>query len=246
VDTLTETFEERLQEIEEYLNLLDALERQVREGPPKIGGSPITAQQQKILYSSVYLQLYNLVEATVTWCVEAVTAAAADSGRWLPTDLSVELRREWIRYQARTHVDLNVDNRLETAIKFFDYVAAASPILEWSVEKGGGGNWDDHEIEDISIRLGCRLEISAEVLKAAKREIRDEKNALELVKDFRNKLAHGNLSFTECGDGVTVGDLRDIKNRTATYLRAIVFAFCAYIERYEFLVPTRRPAPAGT
>jgi len=38
VDTLTETFEERLQEIDAYLDLLDALERQVHDGPPRIGG----------------------------------------------------------------------------------------------------------------------------------------------------------------------------------------------------------------
>ena len=112
MDTLTETFEERLQEIDAYLDLLDALERQVHDGPPKIGGGTITAQQQKILYSAVYLQLYNLVEATVTWCLDAVCTAAADNGRWLPGDLTSELRREWIRTKARTHVNLTEDNRL--------------------------------------------------------------------------------------------------------------------------------------
>ena len=64
MDPLTESFEERLQEIEVYLDLLEHLEQQVAIGPPKIGESSITTQQQKILYSSVYLQLYNLVEAT--------------------------------------------------------------------------------------------------------------------------------------------------------------------------------------
>ena len=56
------SFEERLIEIESYLELLEALENQVRRGLPQFGedGSTITVQQQKILYSSVYLQLYNL------------------------------------------------------------------------------------------------------------------------------------------------------------------------------------------
>ena len=48
MDPPVEQFEERLQEIETYLDLLDALERQVREGPPKIGGENITSQQQKV------------------------------------------------------------------------------------------------------------------------------------------------------------------------------------------------------
>ena len=60
MDQLTQIFEGALQEIEAYLDLLEALERQVREGPPRIGGAAITTQQQKILYSSVYLQLCDL------------------------------------------------------------------------------------------------------------------------------------------------------------------------------------------
>ena len=75
---LTRAFEERLQEIEAYLDLLATLEDQIRSGPPRIGEAIVTSQQQKILYSSVYVQIYNLVEATITWCVEGVCAAAAD------------------------------------------------------------------------------------------------------------------------------------------------------------------------
>ena len=50
MDILSEAFEERLQEIETYLDLLDSLERQLRDRQPVLGGVPITAQQQKILY----------------------------------------------------------------------------------------------------------------------------------------------------------------------------------------------------
>src|ERR1700685_2618871 len=127
-DTLNQTFEERLQEIETYLDLLEALERQVQKGFPEIGGGAVYAQPQKILYSSVYLQLYNLVEATVTWCVDAVCAAAAHGGRWRPGDLSEALRREWVRYMARTHVDLNHENRLECAVSLCDSLIQALPV----------------------------------------------------------------------------------------------------------------------
>ena len=241
MDTLTQAFEERLQEINAYLDLLDSFEREVREGPPKIGGTSITGQQQKILYSSAYLQLYNLVEATVTWCVKAVCTAVTNNGSWLPTDLSEQLRKEWIRVQARTHVPLNPDKRLVSAIAFFDCIAAVLPVAAWSVEIGGGGNWDEIEIEDISRRLGCSLEVSQSVLTGIKRKIRDDKNALGLIKHLRNRLAHGELSFAECGDGVTVGDLRDIKDCTEAYLREVVAAFRSFIDRHEYLAPMRRP-----
>ncbi len=111
----SQAFEDRLQEIEAYLDLLESLEKQVQTGTPRIGGkkdgATITVQQQKILYSSVYLQLYNLIESTVTSCIDAVCAAIVNN--WRPCDLSAEMRREWVRFTARTHIELNYDNRLE-------------------------------------------------------------------------------------------------------------------------------------
>ena len=183
---LTIAFEDRLQEIDAYLTLLDALERQIREGPPRIGGELITTQQQKILYSSVYLQLYNLVEATANWCVNAVTAAAADAGRWRPGDLATELRREWVRTHSRTHIELNVENRLATAVEFCDRLIQGLPVTEWEIEKGGGGNWDDQALENITARIGFELRVSLEAYQGIKRKMREDQGALGLVKLLRN------------------------------------------------------------
>lgn len=243
MDTLREAFEERLQEIEAYLDLLEALERQVRDGrPPQIGGAAITAQQQRILYSSVYLQLYNLIEATVTWCVEAVTMAATGDGTRLPGHLAAPIRREWVRVTAKTHAALNPKHRLDTAVHMCDQLVKALPVLAWAIEKGNAGNWDDTAIEAITKRLGCALNISTPVYSNVKRKIRDDKGPLALVRDFRNRLAHGSLSFTECGDGITVVELREIKDKTALYLREVVASFRTYIDAHEYLTPDQRPA----
>jgi len=238
-DTLNQTFEERLQEIEAYLDLLEALERQVQTGPPVIGGATITTQQQKILYSCVFLQLYNLIEATVTWCVSAVSEAASEQGRWKPGDLTAKLRREWVRATARTHIDLNQENRLDCAVELCELLIRSSPVSKFTVAIRA--NWDDQEIETITERIGCELQISKDVLQGIKRHIRDDKGALALIRDLRNRLGHGSLSFSECGAGMTVPELRDLKQRTALYLREVVAGFRAYIDSYEFLVPARRP-----
>jgi len=60
---LLSMFKERQLEVEIYIDFLQSIEDQAREGPPKLVGAkyPISTQQQKILYSSVYLQLYNLL-----------------------------------------------------------------------------------------------------------------------------------------------------------------------------------------
>lgn len=242
---LREAFEERLQEIEVYLDLLDAFEQQAQLGPPKLFGldTRISAAQQKILYSGVYLQLYSLVEATITRCLEAVCTAADGKG-WRPGDLSDLVRREWVRSVARTHEDLNHDNRLTYALEMFNALVGASPVSRFSVSNGGG-NWDDGQIESMFRRLGFAPRLSEKVRTAVKRHVRDDKGALALIKHLRNKLAHGNLSFVECGEGVTVSDLRSLKEATADYLREVVDSFTTSLAAHEYLRPERRPAGAG-
>ncbi len=241
MEALTQVFDERLQEIEAYLDLLDALDRQVQSGvPPTIGGSLITVKQQRILYSAVYLQLYNLVEATVSWCVDAICNAAAQ-GTWVTADLSPELRREWVRLTARTHLNLNEDNRLVHAVEALEHVLRGDRV-SWPGESGRKGNWDDDEIDALSAQLGCELHLSPGVYKGVKRPIRDDKGPLRLIRDLRNRLAHGSISFEECGTGITVRDLRDTKNLTVDYLREVVAAYGAHVDEYKFLIPAKRPA----
>ncbi len=239
---LTQFFNERLEEIETYLDLLDALDRQVQGGPPEIGGAPITVRQQRILYSAVYLQLYNLVEATVTWCTEAICDAAATGGQWQTADLSTELRREWVRLTARTHLPLNEDNRLTYAAEAMEKLIRSEPV-SWPSDRARKGNWDDDEIAALSEKLGCELRLSPEVRTAVKQPIRDDKGPLRLIRELRNRLAHGSLSFEECGTGVTVGDLRATKEKTVLYLRAVVEAFGTHVDEHRFLVPSKRPSP---
>jgi len=239
------SFDERSNEIDIYLDFLLGLEEQVRIGPPKVGDGPtITAVQQRILYSSVYLQLYNLVESTVTKCLSALTAAISRGNQWLPSDLSSELRREWVRYLAQTHTDLSYETRLTNSLKMCNHLINSLPTGRFDIAKGGGGNWDDEEIYRISKRLGCALRITPESSEAAKRPFRDDCGALKLVAKLRNELAHGSVSFSECGSGTTVRELKDLKWRVATYLTDVISSFNDFIHNYGFLQQDRRPTEA--
>lgn len=241
---LTAGFQERLAEVEAYLEFLSTMERQAQNGPPKLEGAehPITAQQQRILYSSVYLQLYNLVEATMSRCIEAVATAARENGRWRPGDLCDELRREWVRATARTHVDLTPEHRLDSAFRLCEHLVASLPINAFDLDQGGGGNWDDLQIEAFSKRLGFQLEVSQPVYSAVKQPFRDDLGPLALVKQLRNRLAHGSISFAQCSEDVTVERLIDLKDKTVNYLGEVVVCFAKYVDGFEYLIPGKRPA----
>lgn len=224
-------FEERYAEIEAYLSFLKNVEEATREGAPRFRGTntPITTEQKKILNSSFYLQLYNLVEATVLRCLDAVVVAIEEAER-LPGELSIELRTEWVRSIARTHGGLGPEKRLEAALDLCEQLLQQMPIKDFKIEPGGGGNWDDSTIEKLCERVGCGLTISAEVVRAAKRHVRDDLGALKLVKNRRNGLAHGSLSFVDCSDGVTVAELRGLAAAVGNYLREAVGCFTNFIK----------------
>ena len=91
------------------------------------------------------------------------------------------------------------------------------------------------------MRLGLSLNISPSVMSDIKRPFRNDQGSLEIIKKLRNELAHGSLSFAECGEGVTVSDLRDLTERTSSYLKEVVDCFESSISAYEFLMPEQRP-----
>ncbi|URD59894.1 MAE_28990/MAE_18760 family HEPN-like nuclease [Sphingomonas sp. KRR8] len=244
---LTDRFEERFGEIVAYLELIDGIETLVRSGVPRLGedGPTITVPQQRILNSGVYLQLYNLVEATITNCLDAVSKAAMHEARWGPGDLTAELRREWVRYMAGTNLPSGPDKRLEDAIGLCDHLVAALPVAEFDLKRGGGGNWDDRAIRKIATRIGFELRISRGVEREVKRVVRNELGSLALVLDLRNALAHGRLSFVDCGQDDSAAELSLLAHRVAAYLREVIGAFDRYVEEHRYLIPEKRPQRAA-
>lgn len=244
--SLAEGFEERVAEVNAYLEFLTTMEEQAQHGPPRLQGAahPISVQQQRILYASVYLQLYNLVEATMSRCIEAIAKAVVKDGRWKPSDLTLSFRREWVRATARTHDDLASDRRLTNALLVCEQLVASLPVeSSFVIDKGGGGNWDDSSIEIFIKRLGFPVAaVSRPVRRAVKEKFRDEFGALTVVKQFRNSLAHGSISFAESAQDMTVLRLIALKDITVNYLREVVDCFGRWVETFEFVLPERRPA----
>lgn len=55
------------------------------------------------------------------------------------------------------------------------------------------------------------------------------------VKEQRNQLAHGTLSFVECGRDFTVIDLHEIKTEVEEFLSGFIDAIESYYDNKEYL-----------
>lgn len=95
------------------------------------------------------------------------------------------------------------------------------------------GNLDAKKIRELARVYGF-----SEVTKKAKRGGSD----LLTVKNQRNLLAHGNLTFSECGRNYNINDLKRIKNEVIWFLEDILKNIKAYIDAREYCVKLNNPS----
>jgi hypothetical protein len=239
-------FLERVKEVDAYLDLVTAIEHAVQSGAPMLrtrAGATMTISptQQKILYAGVYLHLYNLVEATVSRCIVAVEEAASSGGARHVGDLSEKMRSEWVRTVAKTHRSMDSGSRLEAAVELCEHVMGLLPV-QLTIDKDGGGNWDDVQIYKFAERIGVTLMLEVATQRRVKSPFRDNKGPLKAIKFHRNKLAHGEVSFSECGENHSASELLGLKDMTIAYLKEVIGCFDKFIQQHEFLHPDRRPS----
>ena len=99
--------------------------------------------------------------------------------------------------------------------------------IKFKHQKVISGNIDGRKIKEFSKYLG----FSSLTHHKAK-----DGEKLFQVKKQRNNLAHGLISFADCGRQYTYDDLNIIKNETIIYLRGIIKNIQKYIENENFTI----------
>jgi hypothetical protein len=232
------TFLDRKLEIYSYLELLGFIENGAASGRPAIKCNDqehrITPTQQKIMYAGVYLHLYNLVESTITLTINAVENAASKEINGNTKIMSEKMKKLWVKSIAEPHGTLSPEKRLEKAVALFDSIHGLLPF-KMEIPKVGAGSWDYHLINAVSDSIGVSIEIDEQLKKRVVRPIRDEKGPLRLVKEIRNKLAHGSISFAECGGSYTVNELKYLSDIIIEYLGCVLNSYEVFINEKGYV-----------
>ncbi len=188
---------------------------------------PIDITLSKILKSSAYLVLYNLVESTVRLAVARLNGAMSEDGLTY-TDAEEDIRNLW------------VDARLKDLAKGADhgrYLDVVRKLVQ-DVHDGkiagipedhvpGLGNFDARRMRGLADAYGFRKN----TLTAERRSTK-----LKVVKDRRNALAHGHKSFAELSADDSPEDLEGTKTAVLVYLREFIRHVSQHVEERGYRV----------
>lgn len=196
-----ESAEERMEEITSYINLVVQLDKgrnnsilQEVDGKKEI--FEIDRETHKTLRAATYLLVYNLIESALSNAVDAIHKTLATNNLKIK-DLSNPIKK--IIYK-------NIKNGLSEAnIKDFIDINfdVESSLVSIGHEKSKiySGNIDYREIRETSVRYGFDLFKKNPIQDTDLFKMHTEE--FSSVKKHRNELAHGAVSFKDCGQNIT-------------------------------------------
>lgn len=235
-------FNKRKSEINRYFDFLEKLDKdRPRISFEEMGihyTSPIDAELLKILKANGFLLIYNLVESFCRNFILEILTTVQGKNLTLKK-LSQETQKLWIAQRVRDFKDPNTSTgKLEDC--FYDMANSIinNTVIEFStvINKiqnderydvfGLSGNIDKRKIQSLAKLYGFQS-ITPDAKEKAGAD-------LEQIKIYRNKLAHGRITFTDCGKDKSVTQMVGYKNNAIEYLEEVLSNIENYITAKSF------------
>lgn len=228
MEIVREVFNDRKNEIELYYQLIDFLDNIEKEdGEKSINDILFNKDIEKIVRANALLMLYNLVESTLVNGIEEVYSVFRQDGITY-SQVRHEIKEIWFNYRFSNAYDkkAHFDTYKKTAEKIITSIMLNEPLELDRKATGISGNLDADSIRDVCKKHGIQFKSPEECHGGVK---------LGKVKEQRNQLAHGTLSFVECGRDFTVIDLHEIKIEVEKFLSGFIDAIELYYDKKEYL-----------
>jgi len=220
-------FEKRVQEVDKYFRYLKHLSTPgALLTLPQSISVKIEAEFLDMMKANSLLILYNLIEFAIRQGILEIYSKIEQDGSCYET-LRREIREIWIKshYRKVFNPESNWNTAQKEAALMVEKVANKSLIQLGEEAVPLSGNLDAKEIRRI-----CELhKISYAVAPGAKGGYQ-----LLAVKTKRNELSHGNISFPECGQELTLDDLEEVKNEVIIFIRCIINNMKDYVDNKQY------------
>jgi hypothetical protein len=224
--TVINEFNTRVKEIEVYFVLLEEIINQNAAlyfpSKTKNKTKKIDEDLIKVLKANSFLLLYNLIESSIKLSITEIYDQISIKNKKY-SEVVTEIRKIWITENYKNFQGKGTDFIFDTINNIAEDVIS----IKFNPDKIISGNIDGRKVRDFASQYG----FSDKAHHLSKNGVR-----LHQVKTQRNLLAHGGLSFTECGRQYTYEDLVETKRQVIIYLRSILKNIDNYLAQNKYIV----------
>lgn len=227
-------FARRTEEVLRYFDFLTAVTDnkadllgvlQPDQSVKKVENFVLSRDLVKTLRANGYLLLYNLVESTMTNAIDAIHQIF-QAGSLSFDDLRTEVQQIILKNFRGVVLDENMISNRSHPIQI------AMLQIGYKKENLFSGNVDARSIRDTAKIYGFGIATHDTSIS------RDGQRLLD-IKNKRNQLAHGKISFEECGHETSHDELIAITNETIAYLKAVLAGIEEYVTKRAYLANLR-------
>lgn len=222
-NTLT-TFEDRKSEIDLYFTFIKKIDEENCKSPSLTNSE--RNQLVKIMKSNLLLMLYNLVEACIIGgMLEIYENLKKEKCKY--SSVKSEIQKIWTKQQLREILNnktLNATTYENSINRIINNITSNNPIVLTAKAIGNKGNIDSKTIKAICDSHCIRYNLSNK-----------KGDSLDFVKNKRNSLGHGDVSFSECGRQKSVNELEVIKDEVFQFIKAVLDGMTTYYNEKQYL-----------
>ena len=212
-------FIQRKEEIETYFLFLEKLLKYDSVTWSDNSHERISGQLRSILKANIFLMLYNLAESSISDAIEQIHISIDKDDDVSFDNIKDEIKENLIRHLKN---EINPKKFIE------DINEISTDIIRYCFNKKKlfPGNIDSRKIQNFANKYGFSTSTNPRKTKNGEK--------LQTVKDRRNEIAHGVLSFEEIGKEYTPSDIMDFKDEVIAYLEQIIDNIEIYINNKEY------------
>jgi hypothetical protein len=175
----------------------------------------------KVLKANLFLLLYNLSESSIRQSLSEIYDTISKE-KLKYSEVIDEIKMIWIYEKHRNFKNIGTENIFSVINNLVNDIID----IKFDSEKNISGNVDGRKIKEFSEKYGFSNIVHKNAYEGKK---------LHQVKTQRNNLAHGFISFSECGRNYTISDLRVIKHQVIIYLRRILKNVKKYLDNKKYI-----------
>lgn len=238
--TFQDTYDSRKKEIEDFLELMEFLENKENNREdgesefskffhPEGRGIHMTYQSLiNILKSNISLMIYNIIEYTVSNLIESIYDEIRIN-RLSYVDVNTSIRSLWKKtiLKAANDPNANFNTFLRKNEEIIDSILQNTVLELQSRNTLPAGNLDGVSIKETFESHGIQVRTSSQNYRP---------DILKNIKENRNNLAHGEVSFVDAVRSDGIVDIRKNETFVIAFLDELIETVSIYISEQKYKI----------